>query len=107
MASVKSPGLHADGAGLYLVVDPSGTKRWTYLFQWQGRRRQMGLGSIGDVTLADARELGRAARKLVRSGVDPILERRRAAPPAGKSFGEVADELLAELESGWKNPAHR
>ena len=107
MASLTSPGLHADGAGLCLMVDPSGTKRWTCLFQWQGRRRQMGLGSIGDVTLADARELGRAARKLVRSGVDLILERRRAAPAAGKSFGGGGRRAPGRAEGFWKNPADR
>lgn len=106
VASLKTPGLHADGAGLYLVVDPSGRKRWSYIFQWQSRRREMGLGSIADVSLAEARELARAARRSARAGTDPIAERKRGVT-AGKSFGEVADELLAELEVGWKHAAHR
>ena len=106
VATLKTPGLHADGAGLYLTVDPSGRKRWAYIFRWEGRRREMGLGSVADVGLAEARELAAAARKKVRAGEDPIAERKRVSPRA-KSFGEVADELLAELEPGWKHPAHR
>ena len=106
VATLKTPGLHADGAGLYLVVDTSGRKRWTYLFQWEGRRREMGLGSTTDVGLAEARELAAAARRKVRSGDDPIAQRKRAAPRV-KTFGEVASELMIELEAGWKHPAHR
>ena len=66
----------------------------------------MGLGSVADVSLAEARELASAARKQVRAGEDPIAERRRGSANA-KTFGEVADELLIELEPGWKHAAHR
>ncbi len=42
----KELGRHADGNGLYLVVDPSGAKRWLLRTMIQGRRRDIGLGSL-------------------------------------------------------------
>ncbi len=44
-------GMHTDGEGLYLVVTATGAKRWSFIFFWQGKRTEMGLGSAGDVSL--------------------------------------------------------
>jgi hypothetical protein len=66
------PGLHSDGSGLYLRVKDTGRKTWAYRFTLHGRAREMGLGALADVSLAEARELATAARKQVRAGVDPI-----------------------------------
>lgn len=46
-----SPGLHADGAGLYLQVTKSGAKSWVYRFMIRGKARAMGLGSLSAVSL--------------------------------------------------------
>ncbi|MFL5156226.1 MAG: Arm DNA-binding domain-containing protein, partial [Microvirga sp.] len=37
VATLTEPGRHADGDGLYLIVDPSGAKRWMFMFRWGGR----------------------------------------------------------------------
>lgn len=104
--TVRGPGRHADGRGLYLQVDASGARRWVFVFQWRGRRREMGLGGFDDVGLAEAREAVDAARKLVRADVDPI-EDRRAARVRGKTFGEAADALMASMSADWSNQKHR
>jgi len=70
--SITKQGLHADGGGLYLKVDASGAKRWTFVFQWNGSRREKGLGPLRTVSLPEAREAAEQARKMVRNGVDPI-----------------------------------
>lgn len=106
VATLKTPGRHADGAGLVLVVDQSGAKRWVYIFQWEGKRKEMGLGSLAVVGLAEARQLADDARKKVSKGINPIEARRQAAPRLAVTFGDVADELLASLEEGWTNPKH-
>ena len=41
VATLTKPGRHADGAGLYLVVDPSGAKRWLFLFRWSGKLKEI------------------------------------------------------------------
>jgi len=61
VATVKKPGRHADGGGLYLVVDKSGAKRWVFLFRFGGPLKEMGLGGLTRVNLAEARE----ARRMV------------------------------------------
>ena len=50
------PGLYGDGGGLYLQVAKSGTKSWIYRFSLHRRAREMGLGPLHIVTLAEARE---------------------------------------------------
>jgi len=96
--TLKKPGRHADGAGLYLHVDASGAKRWVFVYFTEGRRREMGLGSVDVVTLAEARELRDAKRRLVHEGKDPIAERRRVdeAKPA-PIFGDYAKEVVRGL----------
>ncbi len=71
------PGRHADGNGLYLFVQPTGTRSWIQRIVIRGRRRELGLGAAGLVTLAEARELALANRKLARSGGDPLSENQR------------------------------
>jgi len=58
-------GKYEDGAGLRLVVSPRGAKKWVLRITVAGRRREMGLGSFPDVSLADAREAASAARLLI------------------------------------------
>src|SRR6186997_2875816 len=69
-------GMHAMGepAGLYLLVDKGGAS-WILRYMLDGRRRDMGLGGVSDVTLAEARELARVQRKLIAQGVDPVEAR--------------------------------
>lgn len=69
------PGRHADGNGLYLEVDASGAKRWILRTVVRGRRRDIGLGGLRYVGLAEAREAARRLRKIAREGGDPIAER--------------------------------
>ena len=105
VASLKEPGLHADGAGLYLRIDQAGGRRWVYVFHLSGRRREMGLGSGTDVRLKDARHGCEEARRAVRDGRDPIAERRITNTPA-ETVATALDALLEDLRGGWKNAKH-
>jgi integrase len=105
-AATVGQGKHADGGGLYLIVDAKGTGRWFYIFSWHGRRPEMGLGKRDDVPLAEARVAAEEARRLVRSGVNPI-EARRVIATAPPTFGDVADALLEAKAPEWRNGKHR
>lgn len=48
-------GVHGDGNGLYLVVKPNGALKWTFIYRWDGKRQETGLGSARTVGLAAAR----------------------------------------------------
>lgn len=103
--ALRKPGRCADGNGLYLIVDPSGAKRWVLRTVVHGRRRDIGLGSLRLVSLAEAREQALAYRKIARSGGDPIAVRRKlsvAVPP----FADAAKSVHEEHKAAWKNAKH-
>jgi len=102
---LTNPGRYADGNGLYLVVDPSGAKRWLLRIVAQGRRRDIGLGNLQLVPLAEARERALQYRRLARDGGDPVAERRRARVTV-PTFEEAARTTYAEHKQGWKNGKH-
>lgn len=101
VASITAPGRHADGGGLYLVVDSSGAKRWALLFQSEGKRRELGLGGVASVSLAQARAKASDMRRKALAGED--VGRKRVAP----TFGEVARQFIADREDSWRNRVHR
>jgi integrase len=104
--NLTAPGRYADGNGLYLVVDPSGAKRWLLRTVIQGRRRDIGLGSVKLVPLADARETARQYRREAREGGDPFARHRRQRIVT-PSFKEAAERVHKEHSASWKNPKHR
>ncbi len=104
-----------DGGGLYLVSKGSG-RYWIFNFTFAGLRREMGLGPLHTVGLADARDKAEAARRLVRSGVDPLAVKREAEEqsPTATTFGAYADAFIdaavkagrwrgAKTEARWRN----
>jgi len=102
--TVKTPGRHSDGGGLYLNVTESGAKSWLFMFKKAGRRREIGLGSARDVPLARARALASEARQHVVGGRDPLAMRIK---PASMTFGEAATALVDSMSSSWRNAKHR
>ena len=99
------PGKYGDGGGLQLSVGSSGAKKWVLRFLWQGRPREMGLGSYPEVSLAGAREKALAGRKLARSGVDPIAARKKSE--GVPTFGDLANEVAGHLGEGFRNEKHK
>ena len=102
--SVKRPGRHSDGKGLYLLVKKTGRKSWVYMWDKNHRRREMGLGGFPDVSLAKARERAQHARELIVDDKDPINEKKKIVI---KTFGEAADHLVETLQADWSNEKTR
>ncbi len=98
------PGRHADGNGLYLFVQPSGTRSWVQRLVIRGRRRELGLGAATLVPLAKAREQALANRMLARSGGDPLADRRRVQ--GVPTFAEAAQRVLEQKRDGWRGRWH-
>lgn len=106
VATLDAPGRHADGGGLYLSISKDGQRRrWVFLFRWQGKLREMGLGTPRDVSLAKAREGAARARDLVAQGTDP-LAMRDATPALVVTFGQVADAFVEAMKAQWRNEKH-
>ncbi len=112
VSRIKKPGLHPDGAGLYLQISKSGAKSWLYRFMLDGNARYMGLGSYPTVSLGEARAKADVARKLRSEGVDPIEARQEARAKArldaakAITFKDAAERYIAAHEPGWRNAKH-
>jgi hypothetical protein len=104
----NGPGVYADGGGLYFCVSPKGSRYWVFRFSWQGRRPEMGLGPLEELSLANARDAAAAARRMVRAGINPIEARRseRIERAAKRLFGDVADDLFKAKSAEWRNEKH-
>lgn len=92
----------ADGRGLFLFVQTSGSKLWRFRYRLAGKQKTLHLGPWPDTSLAVAREKCHEARKAIAAGLDPVLEKKRAKVVAqfahAITFKEVAEELLAKFE---------
>jgi integrase len=84
----------SDGKGMYLLVNPIGSKLWRWKYRVLGKERVMSFGAYPDVSLAQARESLDAARKLLASGADPVAtrkaDRKASLTAAENSFEAVA-----------------
>jgi Arm DNA-binding domain len=89
-------GMHGDGGGLYLQVTASGARTWIFRFKPpSGRTREMGLGSLNTISLAEARETAGECRKLCRDGVDLIEQRRAKLAAARNQSAKIMTLTLA------------
>src|SRR5262249_45027492 len=104
---LKTKGMYADGGGLYLRVADGGSKGWVFRYTVNGRPRDMGLGSIHAVSLADAREVAAECRKLRHQDIDPIERRRsekaarRGAGVKAMTFRQCAEAYIASHAAKW------
>ena len=99
----------ADGRGMYLLVNPGGSKLWRWKYRVLGKEKVMALGAYPDVSLAQARNGVDTARKLLAAGADPMAQRKadkvahRAA--SEHSFESVARAWWAQWK-GARSPRH-
>lgn len=94
------PGRHGDGDGLYLLVSATGAKSWMIRVQRDGKRRDIGLGSLAALGLADARTKAADLRKHALNGRDPIEERDRDRRPT-PTFKDAVKATHEALKAGW------
>lgn len=103
-------GRHGDGNGLYLVVDPSGARRWIVRVVVKGAknkrggplRTDFGLGGADIVTLNQARERALEYRRMAKQGLNPRFNAQREIP----TFEEFAHQVHVERMPTWKNAKH-
>ena len=101
VSSVTEAGRYCDGHGLYLKVQPSGSRSWVQRIAVNGRRRELGLGGFPLVSLDEARARAFANRRLARAGGDPLVEKvsARCVP----TFAAAAERVWTQMRLGWRN----
>jgi len=102
--NLNSPGKYYDINGLFLRIEPTGSRRWVQRVSVSGRQREIGLGSADLVTLAEAREMALANKKLARSGGDPLQEKKKAQ--AIPTLLDAIDKVIELNAPTWSNAKH-
>ena len=99
----------ADGGGLFLLVQPNGSKLWRLKYRHLGTERALSFGPYPAVSLAEARTKRDEAKKLIADGVDPSVRKKlariAAETAARNTFGLVASEFLSNLEANGAAPS--
>ena len=91
----------ADGGGLFLLVQPTGSKLWRYKFRLGGIEGQHSLGRFPEVSLADAREKHIRARTLVSRGLNPVHEHRLQAVAVARERDALAHGTFGAVATAW------
>lgn len=105
--AAAKPSALTDGRGLFLLVNPDGSKWWRFRYYRPGtkKRNTLSLGTFPDVSLKQARERRDQARKLVADGIDPGDQRKAESLSGAETFEAIAREWHAKHVPNW-SPAH-
>lgn len=105
----EKPYKAADSLGLYLLIQPNGSRLWRFKYRFAGKEKLAALGAYPETGLAEARVRRDELRRLHANGVDPVAHRRAAdeakAAAAENSFKVVANEWFEKKTPGWA-PKH-
>jgi hypothetical protein len=95
-----------DGGGLYLLVEPKGSKYWRMFYRYMGKQKTLAMGVYPDVGLADARVRRDEARKLLANSVDPSVAKQAKKESfiaqTENSFEAIAREWFKRHSPNWK-----
>jgi len=110
---IGQKGIYHDGGGLYLQVSAAGAKSWIFRFMLDGRAREMGLGPVHAIPLAEARKRAAECRRMRIDGIDPIEARsahrgwKKLEAAKAITFDACAAAYLAAHNASWRNAKHR
>ena len=108
--TVSATGLYADGNGLNLKVDPSGSKRWVQRVTIDGKRHNLGLGRYPSVSLAEARQVADDNQRAIRQGRNPLTEKRQSElelrRPSTPTFAQAAQQVIDLRRPTWSSKKH-
>lgn len=105
-------GIYRDGGGLCLYVSGATAKSWVYRYTLNGVAREMGIGSLNAVSLAEARVRASECRRMCSAGIDPIearkteREKTRLGAAKAMTFKDAAEHYIKAHEAGWRNAKH-
>jgi integrase len=85
-----------DGGGLYLLMQPNGSKLWRLAYRFGGKQKTLAIGPYPVITLTAARDKRDDAKRLLADGIDPSVDKqeKRREQAAARTFTQWADEWL-------------
>ncbi|MCB1557001.1 MAG: integrase arm-type DNA-binding domain-containing protein [Alphaproteobacteria bacterium] len=95
----------SDGGGLYLLINPTGSKYWRLKYRYLNKEKMLSFGVYPIVSLADAREERDKAKRLLAQGIDPATakkdEKKKIVRNAQNTFKAVALEWHENQKGRW------
>jgi len=86
----------SDGASLFLLVHPSGTKTWVYAYRFDGKQKKLTLGQYPQLSLKDARRARQDARTLIDQGIDPGAQKQaNKHKDKSNTFSAIAEDWFS------------
>jgi integrase len=105
LRTLREPGKHFDGAGLYLEVMPNGARYWRLKYRVAGKEKRLAFGVYPEVSLKEARDKATEARSQLRAGDDPGAMRKaakvKAAFESENTLEAVAGEWIEHQSRRW------
>jgi len=96
----------SDGGGLFLLVNPSGSRYWRLKYYFLGKEKTLSIGVYPDVSLASARQVTLTAREEIAAGKDPTREKKlNKLKNQNNTFAEIAEDWWNNQKGGW-TPDH-
>ena len=95
----------ADSEGLFLLVQPNGTKLWRMKYRFAGKEKLLSFGAYPALGIAAARDKRKAAKALLAEGKDPMKAKGEVISENGDTFYMVAKRWHENRQSAL-NPAH-
>src|ERR1700736_659122 len=111
--AIDEKGMYHDGGGLYLQVSAGGARSWIFRFTLDGRAREMGLGPVHAIPLAEARKRAGECRRMRVDGIDPIEARsehrgwKKLEAAKAMTFDACAAAYITAHNTSWRNAKHR
>ncbi|EAB6566768.1 integrase [Salmonella enterica subsp. enterica serovar Sandiego] len=97
----------SDGGGLYLLVNPNGSRYWRMKYRYAGKEKRLSIGVYPDVTLAEARDKRTKAKRILAAGDDPSevkqAEREAKNLAVNNSFELLALEWHEHKKPNWSS----
>ncbi|ATQ03678.1 tyrosine-type recombinase/integrase [Salmonella enterica] len=97
----------SDGGGLYLLVNPNGSRYWRMKYRYAGKEKLLSIGVYPDVTLAEARDKRTQAKRILAAGDDPSevkqAEREAKNLAVNNSFELLALEWHEHKKPNWSS----
>lgn len=94
-----------DSAGLYLLVNPTGSKLWRLKYYFLQKERLFSIGAFPSISLAAARDERERIKKLADEGIDPAVTKKEKAlqttVAAKNTFEAIGREWHSHNKSAW------
>ena len=92
----------SDGGGLYLLINPNGSKYWRWKYRLNGKEKVLALGVYPNVSVSEAREQVLKARKLLAQEIDPNVNRKQEkSKRVHRTFEPIAKEWHNKESGRW------